>query len=46
MDDYCLPTIVRNLKELGGADESRVVPRDIQLDSSSPSQMSLFDDQS
>lgn len=46
MDDYCLPTIVKNLKELGGADESRVVPRDIQPDPSAPSQMSLFDDQS
>jgi very-short-patch-repair endonuclease len=46
MHDYCLPTIVKNLKELGGADESRVVPRDIHLDPSAPSQMSLFDDQS
>lgn len=46
MDDYCLPAIVKNLKELGGADETRVVPRDIQLDPSTASQMSLFDDQS
>ncbi len=43
---YGLPTIVKNLRELGGTDESRVVPRDSQLDPSAPSQMSLFDDQS
>jgi very-short-patch-repair endonuclease len=46
MDDYCLPTIVKNLKGLGGSDESRVVPRDVQPDPSGASQMSLFDDQS
>lgn len=46
MDDYCLPTIVKNLKQLGGTDDSRVVPRDIQLDPSVPSQLGLFDDQS
>jgi very-short-patch-repair endonuclease len=44
MDDYCLPTIVKNVQKLGGADERRVIPRDIQLDPSAPSQMSLFDD--
>jgi len=44
MDEYCLPTIAKNLKKLGGTDASRLVSRDIQLDPSSPSQMSLFDD--
>jgi very-short-patch-repair endonuclease len=45
MGSYCLPTIVQNIQKLGGTDEKRVVQRDIQLDASSPSQMSLFDDQ-
>lgn len=44
MTDYCLPTIVKNINKLGGSDETRIVPRDIHLDPSAPSQMSLFDD--
>lgn len=45
MTDYCLPTIVQNVRRLGGLSEGRVVPRDIKDDASSPSQLGLFDDQ-
>ena len=44
MADYCVPTIVNNLKALGGLEEGRVVPRDIQSEPGHPSQLSLFDD--
>jgi very-short-patch-repair endonuclease len=43
--DYCVPTILKNINKLGGLSEGRLIPRDITLDSSSPSQLSLFDDQ-
>ena len=43
MTDYCVPTIVENVRRLGGLAENRVVPRDIQPDPASPSQLSLFD---
>ena len=45
MIEYCLPTIVENVRRLGGLSEGRVVPRDIKDDASSPSQLGLFDDQ-
>jgi very-short-patch-repair endonuclease len=32
MEDYCLPTIVENIKRLGGLDEGEVFPRRIDLD--------------
>ena len=44
MADYCLPTIVKNIQKLGGISNERLIPRDIQLEPNSPSQMSLFDD--
>jgi hypothetical protein len=44
MTDYCLPTIAKNVKKLGGISEGRVIPRDVQLDGKSPTQLSLFDD--
>lgn len=44
MADYCVPTIVNNVKALGGLDEGRIVPRDIHSDPSHPSQLGLFDD--
>ncbi len=43
--EYCIPAIVENVRRLGGLAEDRIIPRDIRPDSSSPSQMSLFDDQ-
>jgi very-short-patch-repair endonuclease len=46
MTGYCLPTIVQNVQRLGGVAEDRLVPRDIHLDPSAASQLSLFDDQS
>ena len=45
MTEYCLPTIVKNIQKLGGLAEDRLIPRDVQTDPSSLSQMSLFDDQ-
>ncbi len=45
MTDYCLPTIVENLRRLGGVADGRLVPRDIHADPAAPSQLSLFDDQ-
>ena len=45
MGDYCLPTIAKNIKKMGGLSDSRLIPRDIQTDPNAPSQMSLFDDQ-
>ena len=44
MTDYCVPTIATNVKKLGGISEGRVIPRDVQLDGKSPTQLSLFDD--
>ncbi|HMJ63760.1 MAG TPA: DUF559 domain-containing protein [Candidatus Binatia bacterium] len=44
MKEYCIPTIVDNVKRLGGIDEGRLVPRDISADKSKPSQLGLFDD--
>lgn len=43
MIDYCVPTIVENVRRLGGLSEKRIIPRDIRVDGSS-SQLSLFDD--
>jgi very-short-patch-repair endonuclease len=45
MADYCLPTIAKNIKKLGGLSDSRLIQRDIQTDPNARSQMSLFDDQ-
>ncbi len=45
MKEYCLPTIVENIGKLGGLDEGRLVPRQINL--SAPGgmyQLGLFDD--
>jgi very-short-patch-repair endonuclease len=45
MTDYCLPAVVQNIQRLGGVAEGRLVQRDIQVDPTAPSQLSLFDDQ-
>jgi very-short-patch-repair endonuclease len=45
MSDYCLPTIAENIKKLGGMDDGRIVPRDVNLNPSDSDQLSLFDDQ-
>jgi very-short-patch-repair endonuclease len=44
MRDECLHLIKKNIENLGGLQDGRVVPRDVQIDPNSPSQMSLFDD--
>jgi len=44
MADYCLPTVVENVNKLGGPDEGRIVPRQINLDSPGSYQLGLFDD--
>ena len=41
--EYCLPTIVENINNLGGPDEGRLVPRHIRLNPASE-QLGLFDD--
>jgi len=47
MAEYCLPTIVENIKKSGGIDEGRVVPRQINLDAPGGAyQLGLFDDTS
>jgi very-short-patch-repair endonuclease len=45
MNDYCLPTIAKNINNLGGVDEGRMIPRDVNLSPSDLDQLSLFDDQ-
>jgi very-short-patch-repair endonuclease len=45
MAEYCLPTIVENINNLGGVSEGRLIPRVVSLDEASPRQLSLFDDQ-
>jgi len=45
MDEYCLRTVVENINRLGGADEGRLVPRRIALDTPGGlQQLVLFDD--
>jgi len=45
MGEYCLPTIVENINDLGGVDEGRRVPRRINLDAPDGAhQLGLFDD--
>lgn len=44
MAEYCLPTIVDNINKMGGVDEGRIVPRQINLDSPGTYQLGLFDD--
>jgi very-short-patch-repair endonuclease len=45
MTDYCIPTIVENINNLGGIEESKFMPRKIDLDAPGGTyQPSLFDD--
>ena len=44
MAEYCLPRIVENIDNLGGVDEGRIVPRQINLRSPGTRQLGLFDD--
>lgn len=44
MTEYCVPTIVRNIKNAGGEDDERVIPRDLNPDDPEMRQLSLFDD--
>lgn len=46
MADYCLPRIEETINNLGGLDEGRVIPRTIDLNSSTKKcrQLGLFDD--
>jgi very-short-patch-repair endonuclease len=43
MADYCLPTIVSNINQLGGVKEKRSVGRKIPLSNPGAVQLSLFD---
>jgi very-short-patch-repair endonuclease len=44
MAEYCLPTIVENVNQLGGVDEGGFLPRHIRLDApGSMQQLGLFD---
>jgi very-short-patch-repair endonuclease len=44
MAEYCLPTIVKNINQLGGLEEQRIVPRKIDLESPGGlQQLTLFD---
>jgi very-short-patch-repair endonuclease len=45
MTEYCIPTIVENISNLGGLEEGRLMPRSINPNPSAESQLSLFDDQ-
>jgi very-short-patch-repair endonuclease len=42
--DYCLPTIVDNINNLGGIEEGKLLPKKINLDEGGIYQLSLFDD--
>ena len=45
MEEYCLPTIVENVNNLGGIDEGRLIPRRASLDGPGVMrQLGLFDD--
>ena len=44
MAEYCLPTIVDNIKNIGGVDEGRLVPREINPHDPGTYQLGLFDD--
>lgn len=45
IQEYCLPTIVENINNLGGVDEGNIMPSKIDLNASSGSyQLTLFDD--
>jgi very-short-patch-repair endonuclease len=43
MADYCLPTIVNNINQLGGVEEGRSMGRKISLNNPGAVQLSLFD---
>lgn len=42
--DYCLPTVVENINNLGGVDEGQLGGRRVNLDPAAPAQPPLFDD--
>jgi very-short-patch-repair endonuclease len=42
MVEYCIPTIIHNVKQLGGLPKEPIVPR--EADPSAPAQLGLFDD--
>ncbi|MCB9419765.1 MAG: DUF559 domain-containing protein [Ardenticatenaceae bacterium] len=44
VEAYCIPTITETINNLGGIDEGKLVPREIDLDVDGSYQMSLFDD--
>ena len=44
MADYCLPTIVENVNNLGGPDEGRMIPCQINIEWPGMYQLGLFDD--
>jgi very-short-patch-repair endonuclease len=43
MAEYCVPTIAKTINELGGLEEGKVLPRQVDLDETSAVQTGLFD---
>ena len=44
MEEYCLPTIAKNINNFGGVKEGKIFPRRVELNDSGTQQLSLFDD--
>jgi len=44
MEEYCLPTIVENVNNLGGIENGHFIPRRVSTDEPSLHQLGLFDD--
>ncbi len=43
MEPYCLDVVAKNIKRFGGLEEGNVLPRQIELDTTKPKQLGLFD---
>lgn len=43
-EEYCIPTVVKTINNLGGVDEGAYVPRRIDTDADGSYQLGLFDD--
>ena len=44
IQEFVLPTVVKNIEKFGGIDEGKVIPRKIDLNNSGTYQLSMFDD--
>jgi very-short-patch-repair endonuclease len=45
VSEYCISTVAKNINKLGGIKEGKFINRKIQLDSSAPKQLNLFDEE-